>query len=122
MSVNTSGGPLPEVQHAASSAHDPAPSASTNIVENPRLKDPVGATSPKNEPPEIAQETRSTTSAASSTAEKKLKWYQYLGRGMYMDVRSRLPYYVSDWTDAWNYRVVPATLVSVEFLHNKDGV
>lgn len=31
------------------------------------------------------------------------------GSGMYRDVRRRLPYYLSDWTDAWNYRVVPAT-------------
>lgn len=30
--------------------------------------------------------------------------------GMIKDVRGRLPYYVSDWTDAWNYRVVPATV------------
>lgn len=40
------------------------------------------------------------------------KWYLLIGRGMYRDVRNRLPYYKSDWTDAWNYRVVPATLVS----------
>ena len=26
------------------------------------------------------------------------------------DVRRRLPYYISDWTDAWDYRVVPATV------------
>ncbi|KAG8907049.1 hypothetical protein FRB99_005426 [Tulasnella sp. 403] len=30
-------------------------------------------------------------------------------RGMLADVRARFPYYISDWTDAWNYRVVPAT-------------
>ena len=32
-------------------------------------------------------------------------------RGILLDVRARAPYYVSDWTDAWNYRVVPATLL-----------
>jgi hypothetical protein len=32
---------------------------------------------------------------------------------MYNDIKARLPYYWSDWTDAWNYRVVPATWVSV---------
>lgn len=26
------------------------------------------------------------------------------------DVRRRAPYYVSDWLDAWDYRVVPATV------------
>lgn len=30
--------------------------------------------------------------------------------GIYRDVKGRLPYYKSDWTDAWNYRVVPATV------------
>lgn len=30
--------------------------------------------------------------------------------GMIKDIRGRLPYYLSDWTDAWNYRVVPSTV------------
>lgn len=75
--------------------------------------DSVDAASMEDDIPGNAQRTRSTT-LASSNKERKLKWYEYLGRGMYMDVKSRLPYYVSDWTDAWNYRVVPATLVSNE--------
>jgi hypothetical protein len=29
---------------------------------------------------------------------------------MINDVRRRLPFYLSDWTDAWDYRVVPATV------------
>lgn len=32
--------------------------------------------------------------------------------GIVRDIQRRLPFYVSDWTDAWNYRVVPATWVS----------
>ncbi|KAJ7644292.1 HCO3 transporter family-domain-containing protein [Roridomyces roridus] len=31
------------------------------------------------------------------------------GSGIVFDIRSRLPFYVSDWLDAWNYRVVPAS-------------
>ncbi|ODQ50900.1 anion exchange family protein [Saitoella complicata NRRL Y-17804] len=31
-------------------------------------------------------------------------------RGIMMDLRARAPYYWSDWTDAWDYRVVPATV------------
>ncbi|TIB81902.1 hypothetical protein E3Q22_00632 [Wallemia mellicola] len=31
--------------------------------------------------------------------------------GMYRDVSNRIPYYISDWTDAWNYRVIPSTLL-----------
>ncbi|CAE6479408.1 hypothetical protein ACGC1H_005374 [Rhizoctonia solani] len=29
--------------------------------------------------------------------------------GMLADVKARAPFYLSDWTDAWTYRVVPAT-------------
>lgn len=31
--------------------------------------------------------------------------------GIVQDIRSRAPFYLSDWMDAWNYRVVPATLL-----------
>jgi hypothetical protein len=37
-------------------------------------------------------------------------WTIHLFRGMITDVRRRAPYYASDWTDAWDYRVVPATV------------
>ncbi|KAI5287994.1 hypothetical protein KEM54_005559 [Ascosphaera aggregata] len=37
-------------------------------------------------------------------------WKIHLFRGMWNDVRRRAPYYLSDWLDAWNYRVVPATI------------
>jgi boron transporter len=41
----------------------------------------------------------------------KTKWYKIdFFRGMLNDIRRRAPYYVSDWTDAWDYRVVPATV------------
>lgn len=29
---------------------------------------------------------------------------------MINDIRRRAPFYLSDWTDAWDYRVVPATV------------
>jgi hypothetical protein len=37
-------------------------------------------------------------------------WHVHLFRGMINDVKRRAPYYWSDWTDAWDYRVVPATV------------
>lgn len=49
------------------------------------------------------------------TAARKQAWYirwiKGWGSGMRNDIIHRLPYYASDWTDAWNYRVVPATWV-----------
>lgn len=35
--------------------------------------------------------------------------FSYLGYGIYNDIRSRLPHYKSDFTDAFNYRVIPST-------------
>ena len=29
---------------------------------------------------------------------------------MINDIRRRAPYYGSDWKDAWDYRVIPATI------------
>ncbi|KAI0056306.1 hypothetical protein BV25DRAFT_1814306 [Artomyces pyxidatus] len=34
-----------------------------------------------------------------------------VGAGIVRDIRARAPWYWSDWKDAWNYRVVPATLL-----------
>lgn len=44
----------------------------------------------------------------SSGAEKW--WRIHPFRGMARDVHRRAPYYGSDWRDAWDYRVVPATV------------
>ncbi|PVH78639.1 hypothetical protein DL98DRAFT_421841 [Cadophora sp. DSE1049] len=48
---------------------------------------------------------------ASARSKHVPKWWKVrLFRGMVNDVRRRLPYYWSDWVDAWDYRVVPATV------------
>ncbi|KZT12159.1 uncharacterized protein LAESUDRAFT_640800 [Laetiporus sulphureus 93-53] len=44
-----------------------------------------------------------------------------VGTGIIRDVRSRAPYYLSDWTDAWNYRVVPA-IVLIFFANVLPGI
>ncbi len=36
-------------------------------------------------------------------------WVRKLASGIILDIKARAPHYASDWTDAWNYRVVPAT-------------
>jgi hypothetical protein len=37
-------------------------------------------------------------------------WHIRLFRGMIKDIKRRAPFYWSDWADAWDYRVVPATV------------
>lgn len=40
--------------------------------------------------------------------------------GMVHDIRARLPWYWSDWKDAWNYRVIPATWVGPQQRRHAD--
>ncbi|OCK95121.1 uncharacterized protein K441DRAFT_705290 [Cenococcum geophilum 1.58] len=51
-------------------------------------------------------------SSAQTRGSKTMKkwWRVQLFRGMINDVRRRAPFYWSDWKDAWDYRVVPATV------------
>ncbi|KAL1638926.1 hypothetical protein SLS58_008511 [Diplodia intermedia] len=50
-------------------------------------------------------------SARTASTHRHAKWWQIRWcRGIVHDIRRRAPYYVSDWTDAWDYRVVPATI------------
>lgn len=47
---------------------------------------------------------------ASVSSKAHSRWKVHLFRGMANDLRRRVPYYISDWVDAWDYRVVPATV------------
>lgn len=45
------------------------------------------------------------------SARRNARWWNIRWfRGMIDDVKRRAPFYISDWTDAWDYRVVPATV------------
>jgi hypothetical protein len=55
----------------------------------------------------ISSTVYSTTGSPPQT--KRFGWVKGVGVGIRRDIRARAPYYVSDWTDAWNYRVIPAT-------------
>ncbi|RWA05066.1 hypothetical protein EKO27_g10038 [Xylaria grammica] len=53
---------------------------------------------------------RRSTANSRKTRPAPRWWKIHLFRGMINDVRRRAPYYWSDWIDAWDYRVVPATV------------
>ncbi|KAF8835377.1 hypothetical protein BDN67DRAFT_975348, partial [Paxillus ammoniavirescens] len=66
----------------------------------------------------LDRDTPGVSSAGASTTLKnhhRGKWpllppfIRSLGAGITQDFRARAPWYISDWTDAWNYRVIPAT-------------
>ncbi|KAF2711152.1 hypothetical protein K504DRAFT_376464 [Pleomassaria siparia CBS 279.74] len=52
----------------------------------------------------------STQQSTRSSSTKNQWWRTRLFSGMINDVRRRAPFYWSDWKDAWDYRVVPATV------------
>lgn len=56
------------------------------------------------------EESRRRPSTAASAQSQRKWWRIRFFRGMYQDVKRRAPYYWSDWTDAWDYRIVPATV------------
>ncbi|KAG1834170.1 HCO3 transporter family-domain-containing protein [Suillus variegatus] len=51
----------------------------------------------------------STLLQDAATTRRTLSLVPKLGAGIISDIRARAPWYFSDWTDAWNYRVIPAT-------------
>ncbi|KAJ5616165.1 hypothetical protein N7537_001279 [Penicillium hordei] len=58
-----------------------------------------------------AQENSQHRASTTASVHSQPKWWHvHLFRGMINDVKRRAPYYWSDWTDAWDYRVVPATV------------
>ncbi|KAH6611201.1 hypothetical protein Trco_001221 [Trichoderma cornu-damae] len=57
-----------------------------------------------------AMTTATTTGGDARRRSEDSWWSVHPFRGMANDIRRRAPYYVSDWLDAWDYRVVPATI------------
>ncbi|CAI6100257.1 unnamed protein product, partial [Clonostachys chloroleuca] len=55
-------------------------------------------------------EDRSNLSAVAMSSEHDSWWKIHPFRGMINDLRRRAPFFLSDWTDAWDYRVIPATV------------
>lgn len=50
-------------------------------------------------------------SRRSSRSRRTPRWWKIrLFKGMIDDVKRRAPFYLSDFTDAWDYRVIPATV------------
>ncbi|KIJ67316.1 hypothetical protein HYDPIDRAFT_108033 [Hydnomerulius pinastri MD-312] len=59
--------------------------------------------------PGVTSAGASVTLLNATRRRRPLALVRTLGVGIIQDVRARAPWYLSDWTDAWNYRVIPAT-------------
>lgn len=100
--------PPQQRRRSSTNSNRPAPQRHHSA---PRLAPP---TNPPDPPltllhPEPIDPEEGRREAKAKPWSRRILW---VGSGMYYDVKHRLPYYWSDWTDAWNYRVVPATWVS----------
>jgi hypothetical protein len=61
--------------------------------------------------PETDRLSQEISRQSTASQRQKPKWWKIrLFHGMIDDVKRRLPYYWSDWRDAWDYRVIPATV------------
>ncbi|EGC43508.1 anion exchange family protein [Histoplasma capsulatum var. duboisii H88] len=56
-----------------------------------------------------ADSSGSTGTRRTSSSRDKW-WHIHFFQGMIGDIKRRVPYYASDWKEAWDYRVVPATI------------
>lgn len=107
--------PTSNLAHRSSSTS--AQGAIEETPASPGAPQPSRLTPPskeKEEPSAITSTAASATLNANQSRRRPkrtgiLGWVTSLGAGIIGDIRARGPWYVSDWTDAWNYRVVPAT-------------
>lgn len=58
----------------------------------------------------LPRRTTASQNGGTSGRRRTSWWRVQLFRGMINDLRRRAPFYASDWVDAWDYRVVPATV------------
>ena len=76
-----------------------------------RSKMPLGPTRDRQNPTDDRLGRENSRSSRPSAKSSQDAWWKIrLFAGMYNDIRRRAPFYWSDFRDAWDYRVVPATV------------
>jgi hypothetical protein len=106
---------LPSGPNFHSSGSSPGPSRQSQRIPSIRSAKTASSASQHAPPPPAEprgslsrEHTRPSTRASSAKSTKW--WHVRLFRGMANDFRRRAPYYGSDLVDAWDYRIVPATV------------
>ncbi|GBE85219.1 Putative transporter [Sparassis crispa] len=77
----------------------------------------------RSDPGDISAASSSRSPSHHRTLSRVTAWLRAcpFASGIIRDVSSRAPYYVSDWQDAWNYRVIPA-IVQIFFANVLPGI
>jgi hypothetical protein len=89
------------------------PASATNKKKKPWQQRRMHSLKARSQTPGESTDNLSQALSRTNTNESrhKAKWWKVrLFRGITNDIKRRSPYYGSDWRDAWNYRVVPATI------------
>ncbi|KAI0682808.1 anion exchanging protein [Cytidiella melzeri] len=105
------------MSESSSLSRTPAPTLQLEVVEKQQWKSAADSAAisraPSISPDNLPSNDRATIP----------RWWRSIriGSGIVRDVRARAPFYVSDWTDAWNYRVIPA-IVLIFFANVLPGI
>ena len=96
----------------ASSHHSSKkPWQQNQLHRRPSFRSSTSKSRVQNDPEEEQRLSRQASRGSTRSKRRTPKWWKIrLFRGMIDDVKRRAPFYLSDWTDAWDYRVVPATV------------
>ncbi|BEI93712.1 uncharacterized protein CcaverHIS019_0601710 [Cutaneotrichosporon cavernicola] len=101
----------PSLNRNRSSISPPSPNRNRSPISSPPYSPPPRAERPSNPPDPPLTLLHPTTSRPGphipDQNDKGSRWIPF--SGMWRDISHRAPYYRSDWTDAWNYRVIPST-------------
>ncbi|KAI0088487.1 anion exchanging protein [Irpex rosettiformis] len=106
---------------SSSPARTPADSLRVEIGEKERLEESNVSSTAVTPTPYSSLESRSHAGSI-TTRRWPSRWQSIrLGSGIMRDIRARAPFYISDWKDAWNYRVIPA-IVLIFFANVLPGI
>lgn len=101
-------GPSHSQRRSWQSHHIPS-ARSGKLPQHAQARRPSGSGSGSRSTEQEHEQARRPSTSASSA--RSAKWWRVrLFRGMVKDIKRRAPYYLSDWLDAWDYRIVPATI------------
>lgn len=82
-------------------------SASTNNNNNNHYENSLNNT---NNIDRISVNSNTETFKNNNATHKRKRRWPVLGKGIYLDLKDRLPYYIQDWKDSWDYRVIPSLI------------
>ena len=90
----------------------PAPTLRQELEEKNPLRKGANGSSAVFRSPSYSLDGHANEAHASGTSRRRTPLSSItIGSGILRDIRARAPFYVSDWKDAWNYRVIPAIIL-----------